>query len=289
MTAQFPPRTRTTGMGVKKMAAPNEGVRPCALVTGASSGIGQAFAERFAADGYDLVVVARRRERLEELATKLRATHEANVDILVADLTNATDLRQVEQRVAGDDALQMLVNNAGFGAYGPFVQLDPGRAEEQIKLHIVAPTRLTRAALPGMIARKQGTIINVSSILAFSGSLPSPPLPARATYAATKAFLNTFTELLHSELAGTGVRVQVLCPATVRTEFHRIQGIDPDRSPVVPMSAEEVVQAALAALKAGELICLPGVEDSKVIAEYQQAQTRVAQSGMPNKLASRYR
>ena len=85
------------------------------------------------------------------------------------------------------------------------------------------------------------------------------------------------------------MRAQVLCPATVRTEFHRIQGIDPDRSPVVPMSAEEVVQAALAALKAGELICLPGVEDSKVIAEYQQAQTRVAQSGMPNKLASRYR
>src|SRR5579863_891564 len=200
-------------MGVKKMAALNEGVRPCALVTGASSGIGQAFAERFAADGYDLVVVARRRERLEELATKLRSRHEANVDILVADLTNATDLRQVEQRVAGDDALQMLVpNNAGFGAYGPFVQLDPGRAEEQIKLQIVAPTRLTRAALPGMIARKQSTIINVSSILAFSGSPPPPPLPARATYAATKAFLNTFTELLHSELAGTGVRVQVLCP-----------------------------------------------------------------------------
>jgi len=106
----------------------------------------------------------------------------------------------------------MLVNNAGFGAYMPFVQLDPSRAEEQIKLQIVAPTRLTRAALPGMIARKQGTIINVSSLLAFSGSLPSPPLPARATYAATKAFLNTFTELLHSELAGTGVRVQVLCP-----------------------------------------------------------------------------
>jgi uncharacterized protein len=272
------------------MAVANERMRPRALVTGASSGIGQAFAERFAADGYDLVIVARRRERLENLAAKLRATHGADVDILVADLTKAADLRHVEQRVAGrGDALQMLVNNAGFGAYVPFVQLDPDRAEEQIKLQIVAPARLTCAALPGMIARKQGTIINVSSLLAFSGSLPSPPLPARATYAATKAFLNTFTELLHSELAGTGVSVQVLCPATVRTEFHRIQGIDVDRSPVAPMSAEEVVHASLAGLKLGELICVPGVEDSKVIAEYQQARTRVAQSGMPNKLASRYR
>jgi short-subunit dehydrogenase len=182
----------------------------------------------------------------------------------------------------------MLVNNAGFGAYMPFLQLDPDAAEEQIKLQVIAPTRLSRAALPGMIARKNGTIIMVSSLLAFSGSLPSPPLPARATYAATKAFLNTFTELLHGDLAGTGVRVQVLCPATVRTEFHRIQGIDLDHLPVTPMSAEDVVQASLAGLKLGEIICVPGVEDSKVITEYQQARTLVVQSGMPNKLASRY-
>lgn len=271
------------------MAATNEGVKPRALVTGASSGIGRAFAERFAADGYDLVVVARRRERLQELATKLRATHGAKVDIMVADLTQDADLRRVEQRAAEDDTLLMLVNNAGFGAYLPFVQLDSNRAEEQIKLQVMAPTRLTRAALPGMIARQNGAIINVSSILAFSAALPSPPLPARATYAATKAFLNTFTELLHGELVETGVRVQVLCPATVRTEFHRIQGIDPDRSPVAPMSAEDVVQASLASLKLGEVICVPGVEDFHVIAEYQQAQTRVVQGGMPNKLASRYR
>lgn len=271
------------------MTEPNEGARPRALVTGASSGIGQAFAERFAADGYDLIIVARRRDRLENLATKLRAIHAAKVEILVADLTDATDLRQVEQRAETDDGLRILVNNAGFGAYAPFVQIDPDRAEEQIKLQIVAPMRLTRAALPGMIARKQGDIINVSSLLAFSGSLPSPPLPARATYAAGKAFLNAFTELLHGELEGTGVRVQVLCPATVRTEFHQIQGIDLDRSPVTPMGAEEVVRAALAGLNAGELICAPGVEDATVIADHQQARTRVAQCGMPNKLASRYR
>jgi uncharacterized protein len=119
----------------------------------------------------------------------------------------------------------MLVNNAGFGAYVPFVQLYPDPAEEQIELPVIAPTRLMRAALPGMITRKNGAIMYVSSLLAFSGSLPSPPLLARATYAATKAFLNIFTELLHNELSGTGVRVQVLCPASVRTEFHQIQGI----------------------------------------------------------------
>jgi uncharacterized protein len=140
-----------------------------------------------------------------------------------------------------------------------------------------------------MIARKNGAVINVSSLLAFSASLPPTPLPARATYAATKAFLNTFTELLHHELAATGVRVQVLCPATVRTEFHIIQGMDPDRLAVPPMSAEEVVQASLAGLKAGEVVCAPGVEDSKVVAEYQQARTQVLRSGLPNKLASRYR
>lgn len=269
------------------MAGTNDRARPRALVTGASSGIGQAFAERFAAEGYDLVVVARRRERLEELATKLRTAHRVGVDVLVADLTTAS-LHEVEERIAMDDALQMLVNNAGFGAYMPFAQLEPDRAEELIKLQVVAATRLTRAALPGMIARKNGAIINVSSLLAFSASLPPTPLPARATYAATKAFLNTFTELLHHELAGAGVRVQVLCPATVRTEFHRLQGMDPDRLAVPPMTTEEVVQASLAGLKSGEVVCVPGVEDYKVVAEYQQARTRVIQSGLPNKLALRY-
>ena len=183
----------------------------------------------------------------------------------------------------------MLVNNAGFGAYMPFVELDADRAEALIALQAVAATRLTRAALPGMIARKRGAIINVSSILAFSASLPAPPLPARATYAAVKAFLKAFTETLHGELTGTGVQMQALCPATVRTEFHAIQGIDPDRSPVAPMSPEDVVQASLAALKLGEIICAPGVEDPAVVSAYQQARTEVLQSGLLNRLASRYK
>jgi short-subunit dehydrogenase len=210
------------------------------------------------------------------------------VDVVVADLTAGVDLRAVERRAAEESDLTLLVNNAGFGAYMPFAQLDADRAEALIALQVVAATRLTRAALPGMIARERGAIINVSSLLAFSASLPSPPLPRRATYVAAKAFLNAFTETLRGELDGTGVQVQALCPATVRTEFHAIQGIDPDRSPVAPMSPEDVVQASLAALKLGEIICAPGVEDPAIISAYQQARIEVFQSGLMNRLAPRY-
>src|SRR5262245_61673824 len=130
--------------------------RPHALVTGASSGIGTAFAERLARDGYDLILVARRRDRLEALAQRLIEDHQGEADVLVADLSDHDSLHMVEKRIEEDTALVMLVNNAGFGGYGPFAELDPDKAEEQINLHIVALTRLTRAALPGMLARKRG-------------------------------------------------------------------------------------------------------------------------------------
>ena len=189
--------------------------RPTALVTGASSGIGAAFAERLARDGYDLILVARRRERLEALAEHLRAVHGAGASVLAADLSRAGELAAVEQRLAEETALALLVNNAGFGGYMPFKDLDPDRAEELIGVQVIAVTRLTRAALPGMLARGRGAIVNVSSRLAFSGPLGSPPLPKRATYAAAKAYINTFTQILADELAGTGVQVQALCPGMV--------------------------------------------------------------------------
>src|SRR6266498_3875562 len=205
--------------------------RPNALVTGASSGIGAAFAERLAKDGYDLIIVARRRDQLESLAGQLQANHHVNIEVIVADLSKSDDLRTVEKRVAEDTALEILVNNAGFGAYMPFVQLDPDKAEELINVQVLAVARLTRAALPGMIARGHGSIINVSSRLAFSGPMGSSQLPKRATYAGTKAFINTFSQLLQSELEGTGVRVQALCPGVVRTEFHLHVGANPSRFP----------------------------------------------------------
>ena len=143
--------------------------RPRALVTGASSGIGEAFAERFARDGYDLIIVARRRDLLNEIAGRLRPSGAA-VEVLPADLANATDLRTVERRIRDGDALAMLVNNAGFGNYGPFLEADADVAEKQIALHLTALVRLTRAALPGMVADKSGVVINLSSMLAFSGT-----------------------------------------------------------------------------------------------------------------------
>ena len=171
------------------MTIANASPRPSALITGASAGIGAAFAERLACDGYNLVLVARRRKRLEELAARLSAEHGVAVDALPADLADAAGLRAVEARIAADPDLALLVNNAGFGNYMPFVDLDPDAAEEQIDVQVLAVTRLTRAALPGMIQRGRGAIINVSSRLAFSGSASGPFIPKRATYAATKAFL----------------------------------------------------------------------------------------------------
>ena len=225
-----------------------------ALVTGASTGLGAVFATALACQQYDLTIVARNRERLEALAERLRQSHGIAVEVVVADLTQAVALRTVEERVAEDHALELLVNNAGFGATGPFATLDPDREEAEIRLNIVALVRLTRAALPGMIARDRGAIINVSSMSAFV------PGPYDATYGATKAFVNSFTEALHEELRGTRVRVQALCPGFTHTEFQQRAGIDVSTIPAyVWMTPEAVVEASLAALRRGQIVCVPGL------------------------------
>ena len=224
-----------------------------ALITGASAGIGAAFARRLARDRYDLVVVARGRDRLAELAEQLRADHGGAVEVLPADLTHAAELHVVEKLVADAD-LDLLVNNAGFGTVGAFARLDPAKEEEEIRLNVVALARLTRAALPGMIARRRGRIINVSSMAAFQAA------PYNATYAATKAFVNSFTEALYEELRGTGVVVQALCPGFTRTEFQERAGIDVSDIPSFAwMSPDAVVETSLRALQRGELICIPGL------------------------------
>ena len=270
--------------------APKSERRPRALVTGASSGIGAEFAKHMARDGYDLILVARRRERLEELARQLQTDHSIAAEVLVADLTQPSDLRLVEQRLAEDSALEMLVNNAGFGGYMPFIDLDPDRAEELIRLHVLAVTRLTHAALSGMVPRSHGTIINVSSLLAFSQTLPSPPLPKRATYAATKAYIHAFTQILHSELQGTGVQVQVLCPALVWTEFHAKVNLDTSFiAPDMRLNPEEVVNASLKGLELGEVVCIPALNDPAILTEFEERQRLVGFHGMSvNGLAQRY-
>ncbi len=223
-----------------------------ALVTGASAGIGQAFARRLARDGYDLILVARDQARLQELARELESGHGTMAEVLVADLTRPEPCKRVEQRIA-EAHLSLLVNNAGFGTVGPFYRLDPDREEEEIRLNVIALVRLARAALPGMLERNHGAIINVSSVAAFQ------PTPFNATYGATKAFVNSFTEALAEEIRGSQVRLQALCPGFTRTEFQKRAGIREVRVPSFAwMTPEEVVDASLAALQRGPLICVPG-------------------------------
>src|SRR5574341_1532777 len=227
--------------------------RPLALVTGASAGIGTAFAERLAHDGYDLVVVARSRERLDALAQRLHKEQHSTVEVLPADLTDSAQLRVVEKFVEDAD-LDLLVNNAGFGTVGAFAELGVDKEEAEIRLNVVALVRLTRAALPAMIARGRGSIINVSSMAGLQ------PAPYNATYGATKAFVNSFTEALHEELRRTGVRVQALCPGFTRTEFQERAGVDVSDLPsFMWMQPEGVVAASLAGLRRGEVVCVPGL------------------------------
>ena len=225
-----------------------------ALVTGASSGIGAAFARKLAAEGYNLVLVARRSDRLEALADELRRRHAVAVEVLPADLTIAADVERAAGRLAELPGLELLVNNAGFGVEGRFAQADISPQLAMIRLHALASVRLTHAALPGMVARGRGGVINVASLAGFMA------LPGAANYCATKGFLITFSRALNLELRRSGVTVQALCPGLTHTEFHANQrgGATTQMPEFMWMSAEAVVEASLRDLAAGRAISIPG-------------------------------
>jgi short-subunit dehydrogenase len=270
------------------VASPSGSGRPRALVTGASS-IGAAFAERLSRKGHDLVLVARRRGRLEGLAERLRRDTGIEADVICADLTDAGALAEVEARVAGDEALDLLINNAGFGGYQPFASIDPRVLDNLIDIHVRAVTRLTRAALPGIIRRGAGGIVNISSLLALSGTMPPNPLPYRATYAAAKAYMLTFTQAIAGELNGTGVVIQVCLPGRVSTEFHTSQGIDISKMPPM-MTANDLVTASLAALARGEVVCVPALADTTLLDRIAEAQVAIfTGAALQPVLAERYR
>lgn len=192
-----------------------------ALVTGASTGIGAAIAGELAGRGADLVVVARSAGKLEALAEQWRAAHGVGVEVLSADLIDPDQLRLVEDRLRADDApVDLLVNNAGFGTTGPFVASTPERASDEIALNATALTRLTHAVLARLVAEGRGGVLNVSSIGAFQ------PVPHMAVYAATKAYVSSFSEALHEELRGTGVHVTTLCPGFTRSDFVAAAGAE---------------------------------------------------------------
>jgi uncharacterized protein len=220
-----------------------------ALVTGASSGIGEQFARQLAARGQELILVARRADRLESLAAELpTGAHAVPCDL-------ASEAATLSDRVAelGVD-VDLLVNNAGFGTSGPFLEHDPKRDAEEVRVNCEAIVTLTHGFLPGMVDRGRGGIINVASTAGMQ------PLPYEAVYAATKAFVISFSDALHTELRGSGVRVLAVNPGPVPTEWQQIAGYAPDRVAVVPgqIPAEQVVREALAAYDRGRRSVIPG-------------------------------
>jgi short-subunit dehydrogenase len=263
--------------------------RPLALVTGASSGIGAAFADRLARDGYDLVVVARRKERLEALSAQVHKAHGSKAEVLVADLASAPGVASLEARLSRGD-VALLVNNAGVSGYKPFAQLATSTLDELVAIHISAVSHAVRAALPGMIAAKRGGIINIASLLGLSGTLPPNPLPFRATYGAAKAYLIAFTQMLAGELKETGVKVQVCLPGVVTTEFHDF--LPPEarqRLQTMAMKAEDVVRASMSALARSEVVCVPGLDDAAALEAIGEAQRAVMSAANRPQLAARYR
>ncbi len=229
--------------------------QPLAAITGASSGIGAAFARKLAQHGYNLILIARRLERLEELANALAREHGNSNQAVCADLSTGHGISSVAARLAAEPSLTMLVNNAGFGTKGWFFEAPIVEQERMHRLHIDATMRLTHAVLPGMVRRNVGAIINVSSVAAFTRS------PANVSYCATKAWMNAFTEGLFLELAAmrSCVTVQALCPGFTYSEFHDVMGVSRDPIPKwLWMTADDVVEASLAGLRRRKLFVVPG-------------------------------
>jgi short-subunit dehydrogenase len=223
-----------------------------ALVTGASSGIGEEFARQLAKKRYDLVLVARRRERLEKLAEELAEAYGTNAEVIAGDLATPEGIHTVEKRIGQGD-IDLLVNNAGFGTRGVFANMSVDRELEELDVNIKALVRLTRAALEQMVQKKRGIVINVGSTGSFQ------PVPYMSTYAATKAFVLHFSEGVHEEVKPHGVTVTCLCPGYVMTEFQQVAGIDRRRlrgAGKVPV--QQVVESALKGAAAGRAAVIPG-------------------------------
>ncbi len=225
------------------------------MITGASSGIGATFARKLASQ-HDLLLVARRKDKLEQLAIELRAPHNREVEVWVADLSKPDDVTLLAGRISGESNLGLLVNNAGFGTKGRFWEATLASQEDMHQLHVMATVRLTHAALGNMVPRNEGAIINVASVAGFVRG------PGSVSYCATKSWMNIFTEGLYVELRGMGSRVtvQTLCPGFTYSEFHDAMGIDRERvaGKSLWMAADFVVDASLKGLRNGQLYVIPG-------------------------------
>ncbi|WP_062012193.1 SDR family oxidoreductase [Aureimonas sp. AU4] len=254
-----------------------------ALVTGASAGIGRSYAEHLARTGCALVLVARRRDRLDELASQLRDAHGVEVEVLPADLADPAGVATVAERLAAEPAIDLLINNAGYAARGMVAELDPAALADMIQVNVVALAQLSHAAMEAMRALGRGRIVNVSSGTVFAA------FAGNAGYGASKNFVMAFTRTMQVEAEGTGVEVQLLIPGVIATDFHAVAGNDLARFPAERvMQADDLVVASLRALEMGEPVCIPSLPDVSTWDAYVEAEAACWANASRDKPASRY-
>jgi hypothetical protein len=255
-----------------------------ALVTGSSSGIGAIYADRLARRGYDLILVARDKAKLDALAAKLGKDTGRRIEVLATDLNAKADLRRVEERLKSDPGITLLVNNAGIGAAGPLLTSDADQMDAMIQLNVVALTRLSLAAAPAFVARRNGIIVNISSIAAVA------PEILNGVYGGSKAYVVNFTQALHKEVGDKGVQVQAVLPGAVSTEFWERAGTAVSNLPAqIVMQGDELVDAALAALDQKELITLPSLPDVADWDKFEAARKALGPGLSRTHAASRYK
>ncbi|HEY4801274.1 MAG TPA: SDR family oxidoreductase [Paraburkholderia sp.] len=254
-----------------------------ALITGASSGIGAVYAERLARRGYDVILVARNRDRLIALADRITSETRQSVEILDADLNDRDALAAVEAKLRQDASITLLVNNAGVGTHTPLLDSDVDAMTRMIDLNVIALTRLTYAAVPGFVARGKGAVINISSIVAIS------PETLNGVYGGSKAFVLAFSQSLHHELADKGVQVQAVLPGATATDFWQTGGLPVEHLPAaIVMSATDMVDAALAGFDRRELVTIPSLHAGEEWDAYEAARQTMAPHLSTNVPAPRY-
>jgi uncharacterized protein len=254
-----------------------------AVVTGASAGLGRIYADRLARRGHDLLLVARRGDRLDAAAAEIRAAHGVAVRTLVADLGIAADLDKVVAALAADASITMLVNNAGQATLAPIAATTQQQMQGMVAVNVTALAALTMAVLPGFTQRDRGTIVNVGSVLGFAA------LPVSSIYSGTKGFVMHFTRGLQDELAKTKLRVQLVLPAATATDIWELAGVPlSNLDAATVMNAEACVDAALAGLDLGEAVTMPSLADASLLAPFDAARVRLLQSSQSGTPAARY-
>jgi uncharacterized protein len=253
-----------------------------ALITGASSGIGAVYARRLAARGHDLVLVARATDRLEALASELRAAHGVAIEIITADLVDEAQLETVAERLRADPPVDILVNNAGAAMAGEFAKADPAALEQLLRLNVVAPTLLASAAVGGMVARGSGAIVNIASVLALL------PEYSPGVYAGSKAYILALSQSLAAEVNAKGVYIQAVVPSATRTEIFDRAGGDISKVANV-MEVDDLVDAALVGFDRKELVTIPPVPEAAAWEAFEQARMALAAGFSNTKPGARYR